>query len=81
VQLPSLVLTRHADVIANESLENQAERWSKYMSSTVWSADPYDLHRLASNCEPVSLSNDEANSSRLQPRARWVRKYPAGLVV
>jgi hypothetical protein len=53
VQLLSLFLMRHADV-TRMNLENHAERRSKYMSSTVSSTDPYDLHRLASNCGPVN---------------------------
>jgi hypothetical protein len=53
--------------------ENHAERYSKYMSSTVWSTDPYDLHRPASNCEPREF--DEANSSRLEAENTADQKY------
>jgi hypothetical protein len=45
------------------------------MSSTVSSTDPYDLHRPASNCEPVSLPNDEANSRRLEAENTADQKY------
>ena len=75
MQLPSLVLISHSDVIANESLKitpGGAASTCHRPSATLIPMTSIDLHRTH---EPVSLSNDEANSSRLKPRTQRGQKY------